>query len=258
MYGRSYEARRQMAAGAGNGWSRVNPNHDYTLNIRVAPWLAQPGGRATLGSLGTDVDLKDDLGFDEYKIAPAGSANLRLGRHDLWLDALLINTSASDTVSQTITFGSLTIPVNRSVRSDVDLKIYDLRYGYSFFDQDRHGFRLGPTLGVAYVDLDVKVTDQVTGSSDSLSESFPMPRLGLQGSMPVGPFELAAKVAGLYVEYNDFKGYTIEGDVSVTWRPFRNVGLAAGYRAIKTDIEYKNDKFDLTFQGPYLGAELRF
>lgn len=238
--------------------SRVNPNHDYTINFRVVPWLVQPGGNATLGSLGTDVDLHDDLGIDSYRISPAGSANLRFGRHDIWFDALAVDISASDTVDRTITFGSLTIPVSRNVRSELDLQLYDLRYGYSFFDLQTDGFRLGPTLGVAYLDFDVKITDQVTGTSDSLSESFPIPRLGLQGSIPFGQFDLGAKFAGLYIGYGDFDGYTVEGDISLAWRPLRNFGLVAGYRAIRTEIEYKNDNFNLTFQGPYLGAELRF
>ncbi|MDA1326984.1 MAG: hypothetical protein O3C34_19865 [Proteobacteria bacterium] len=238
--------------------SRVSPNHDYTINLRVVPWLAQPGGNATLGSLGTDVELHDDLGIDSYKITPAGSANLRFGRHDFWFDALAVDISASDTVDRTITFGSLTIPVSRGVRSELDLQLYDLRYGYSFFDLQADGFRLGPTLGIAYLDFDVKITDQVTGTSNRLSESFPIPRLGLQGSIPFGQFDLGAKFAGLYIGYGDFEGYTIEGDISLAWRPLRNFGLVAGYRAIRTDIEYKNDNFNLTFQGPYLGAELRF
>jgi hypothetical protein len=240
------------------GNSRSGATHDYMLSIRAVPWLVQPGGNATLGSLGTDVDLHDDLGIDSYKINPAGSANLRFGRHDFWFDALAVDISASDTVDRTITFGSLTIPVSRGVRSELDLQLYDLRYGYSFFDLQQDGFRLGPTLGVAYLDLDVKITDQVTGTSDRLSESFPIPRLGLQGSIPFGQFDVGAKFAGLYIGYGDFEGYTIEGDISLAWRPFRNIGLVAGYRAIRTDIEYKNDNFNLTFQGPYLGAELRF
>ena len=220
--------------------------------------MAQPSGNATLGSLGTEVDLQDDLGMDDYEIQPAGSANLRLGRHDLWFDALAIDISATDTVNRTFTFGSITIPVNRAVRTELDLQLYDLRYGYSFFDLQRHGFRLGPTLGIAYLDLDVKVTDQVTQSTDSLSGGFPIPRLGLQGSIPFGHFDFAAKLAGLYLEYGDFEGYTVEGDISVAWRPLRNIGLVGGYRAIRTDVSNNNDSFNLTFQGPYLGAELRF
>lgn len=238
--------------------SRVNPNHDYVINLRVAPWLAQPGGNATLGSLGTEVDLQDDLGIDDYDVHPSGSANLRLGRHDIWIDALVIDISASDVVQRTITFGSLTVPVNRSVRSDIELQLYDFRYGYSFFDLKQDGFRLGPTLGVAYLDFDVKVTDQVAGTSDSFSESVPIPRIGLQGSVPFGSFDFAAKFSGLYVEFGDFEGYSIEGDVSVAWRPLRNFGLVGGYPAISTDIEFKSDNFNLTFQGPYFGAELRF
>ena len=137
--------------------SPVSPNHDYTINIRIAPWFAQPGGNATLGSLGTEADLQDDLGADDYEIQPAGSVNLRFGRHDIWFDALAIDISASDTVDRMISFGSLAIPAGRGVLSELDLQLYDLRYGYSFFDLQRHGFRLGPTLGIAYLDLDVKI-----------------------------------------------------------------------------------------------------
>jgi hypothetical protein len=238
--------------------SQPSSNHDYTINFRLAPWYAQPSGNATLGSLGTDVDVDDDLGIGDSEIIPSGSANLRLGRHDLWFDALVIDKSDSNVLQRTITFGSITVPVGRPVRSEIDMQLYDLRYGYSFFDQARHGFRLGPTIGVAYLDFDVKITDQTTSSTDSLSESLPIPRLGLQGSVPFGNFELGAKVAGLYVEYGDFEGYTIEGDISLAWRPFRNVGLVGGYRVISADIDHNSDNFNVMFQGPYIGAELRF
>lgn len=255
--GRQLDQKAEGSGGRRDG-SMTKSGHNYNLSIRLTPWLVQPSGDATLGSLGTEVDLHDDVGLDSYEVTPAGTATLRLGRHDLWFDALVIDMSENSVVNRTITFGSLTVPANRSVKSDLELQMYDLRYGYSFFDADRHGFRLGPTLGVAYVDVDAKITDQVTGTSDTLSEAFPLPRLGLQGSVPLGPFELAGKAAGLYVEYKDFQAYTLEGDVSLTWRPLRNIGLVAGYRVMKTHAEFDVDKLDLTFQGPYAGAELRF
>jgi hypothetical protein len=236
----------------------VNPNHRYTLNIRLTPWLAQPNGDAALGSLGTDVDLHDDLGLNNYKVRPAGSANLRFGNHDFWFDALVFNENESSVLTRTITFGSLTIPVSRAIRSEVDIQLYDLGYGYSFFDQETDGFRFGPTIGVAYLDFDVRITDLVAASTETLSETLPLPRLGLQGSIPIGDFEIGAKVAGLYLKFRDFKGYSVEGDISIAWRPVRHFGIVAGYRAITTDIDHNNDNINLTFQGPYVGAELRF
>ena len=241
--------------------SQVSRSHDYTLSIRFLPWLAQPSGDVRLEQSGggsTDIDLHDDLGLDDFEFNLAGSANLRLGRHDFWFDALAIDMSASDTVERTITFGSITIPISVPVRSEIDVAVYDIRYGYSFFDLESDGFRLGPTLGVAYLDLEVKITNQTTGADASIEEKLPMPRIGMKGEIPYGNFLFDASLAGIFINYEDFEGYAVEGNFSVAWRPYRNLGLVGGYRVITADVDYKNDNFDITFHGPYLGVEFRY
>ena len=238
--------------------SKVSPNHNYKFNVRFVPWLTQVDGDLKLGSLGTTIDVDDDLGFDDFEPNLAGSANLRLGRHDFWFDALAIDMSTSNVAGRTFTFGPITIPVSRAIRSEIDVQLYDFRYGYMFFEIEKDGFRLGPTIGVAYLDLDVTVSDQVTGSKTSIKEEFPIPRIGAQGSIPYGNFLFDAKLSGLYIDYDDFEGYAVEGDLSVAWRPYKNVGLVGGFRAITVDIDRKDDNYDVTFWGPYVGVELRY
>ena len=238
--------------------SLVSRRHDYTFNIRFVPWLMQPDGDIKLGSVGATIDVDDDLGFDDYEFNLAGSANLRLGRHDFWFDALSIDMSTSNTAERTFTYGSITIPVSRAIESDIDVSLYDFRYGYSFFELESDGFRLGPTIGVAYFNLKVKVTDLVTGADSSIDEEFPIPRIGVQGAIPYGNFQFEGELSGLFIDYDDFKGYAVEGDFSVAWRPYGNLGLVGGYRVIAADVDYKNDNFDITFHGPYLGVEIRY
>ncbi len=80
----------------------------------------------------------------------------------------------------------------------------------------------------------------------------------MQGSIPYENFLFEGKISGLYIDYEDFEGYAVEGDVSVTWRPYQNFGLVGGYRVIAADIDHNNDNYDVMFQGPYIGAEMRF
>ena len=235
--------------------------HDYTINIRFLPWLTQVTGEVSKDSSSgpsPTIDLHDDLGLDDFEFNPSGSVNLRLGRHDFWIDALVIDMSASDVVERSFTFGSITIDVSRPVRTEVDLALYDFRYGYSFFDLDSDGFRLGPTIGVAYLDFDLTITDEISGTKESITEDFPIPRVGLHGEMPFGDFLVEADLSGLYISYDDYEGYAIEGNLGVVWRPKRNVGLVGGYRVIAIDIDHRDNNYDVTFHGPYLGVELRY
>lgn len=70
-----------------------------------------------------------------------------------------------------------------------------------------------------YLDLDVTVTDQVTGSKGVIEEEFPIPRIGAQGAIPYKNFLFEGKLSGLFIDYDDFEGYAVEADVSATWRP---------------------------------------
>jgi len=235
--------------------------HNYTISVRFLPWLTRVTGEVssdTSAGISAAIDFQDDLGFDDFEVNLSGSANLRLGRHDFWIDALVIDMSASDVVERSITFGSLTIEVSRPVKTEVDLALYDFRYGYSFFDLDSDGFRLGPTFGVAYLDFDVTITDKASGKKESIAEKFPIPRVGLHGEIPFGDFLVEADLSGLYISYDDYEGYAIEGNLGVVWRPKRNFGLVGGYRVIAIDIDHRDNNYDVTFHGPYLGVELRY
>ncbi len=76
--------------------------------------------------------------------------------------------------------------------------------------------------------------------------------------MPFGDFLVEAGLSGLYIDYDEFEGYAVEGDLSVTWRPYRYFGVVGGYRAIAMDVDHGRNNYDVTFHGPYLGHEVRY
>ena len=240
------------------GSSPSRQGHNYTFKVRFLPWLTQITGEVSGGGDSRTLDFHDDLGLDDFEFNLSGSANLRLGRHDLWLDALVIDMSGSNVVAKSFTFGSLSVDASRRIKTEIDLERYDIRYGYSFFDLDANGFRLGPTFGVAYLDFDVTISDEESGEKGSISEDFPVPRVGLRGEMPFGDFLVEADLAGFYIDYDDYEGYAVEANLSVVWRPNRYVGLVGGYRVFAIDIDDSDNNYDVTFHGPYLGLELRY
>lgn len=235
--------------------------HNYRFRLRLIPWLTQVTGEVSKDSGGgpsPSVDFHDDLGLDDYEFQPTGSANLRLGRHDIWVEALVIDMSASNLAERSFTFGALSVAASRQVRTEVELERYDIRYGYSFFDFDEGGFRLGPTVGLGYLDFDVTITDEMSGDSGTIAEKFPFPRVGVHGEMPFGNFLVEADVAGLYIDYDDYEGYAVDAYLSVAWRPYRYFGLVGGYRVLAVDIDDRDNNYDVTFHGPFLGLEARF
>lgn len=239
--------------------------HDYTIRVRGEVWFSQLTGDVSdrgsapgVGSVKVDVDLDDDLGLGDYEATPSGSANLRIGGHDIWLAGFDYSNSVTETVDETFSFGGTTFTANTQVSSDVDLSRIDLVYGYSFFDFEEDGFRLGPTVTISYVDIDAEFVDLTTGTSEGFDAAIPVPLLGVHSEVPFYDFVGELDVSGIYANVGDVEGTGVRGSFNVAWRPLDYLGLVAGYRFIYFDGDIEDVDVDLFIHGPSVGLELRY
>ena len=73
-----------------------------------------------------------------------------------------------------------------SVDSEVSITDINFRYGYSFFDFEKDGFRIGPTVAVG----------NSTGSRFSFEDTLPVPTVGFHFEVPYNSFLFSTQFGG--------------------------------------------------------------
>ena len=117
-----------------------------------------------------------------------------------------------------------TFDLGGSVDSEVSIVDIIFRYGYSFFDFEKDGFRLGPTVAVSYTDISLEVTELTiagipTGSRFSFEDTLPVPTIGLHFEVPYNDFLFSTQFGGFYLETGDIEATGIRAEAGITWRP---------------------------------------
>lgn len=241
--------------------------HDYVVRFRAGVWtVLVDGGYETETSTGSNVSIRvdGDLGYDDSYPTFNGEASLRWGRHDLWINGTLFDESEDRRVQVEFEINGEVFEIGGILDSDVEITDINFRYGYSFFEFEEDGFRLGPTIAVSYTKLSAKITEITiagvpSGTRFSFEETLPIPTLGIHAEIPYENFVLSTQIGGFYAETGDFEATGIRAEVGVSWRPFRHVGFFAGLNLIYADLELSQEEIDdLVLWGPLIGLELRY
>jgi hypothetical protein len=237
-----------------------HPDHAFLIELRFIPQLAWISGTVQSTSTPQDqnIDLQDDVGLDDPEIDFGGSLLLRLGRHDISINAFQFESTSNTTLRKDLDFGGIVIPIERTIRAKTEYLNVDLQYGYSFFDLEKHGFRLGPTASIGYFRFKAVIEDVQSGRKGDIEEELPLPTIGVNFEIPYRRFLLRGDVSGLYINTSSFDGTGVRAGGSLAWRPFKHVGVVGGYRYIFADINDGRDDYEITLQGPYVGIELRY
>jgi hypothetical protein len=205
--------------------------------------------------LGTDVDLVDDLGFDETEPYWEGRLQIKFAqRHKFNFAYLPFKEDADKVITTTIEFAGQTYPVGTRVESKVDLKALKVGYEYDFLSGES-GF-LGAMLDVLLADASVELKAPALGIEEKEEFTGPIPLLGLVGRVyPVQWVNVTGRVSG--VSLGSY-GYAVDAEGSVNVNPVKYLGISAGYRYLRTKADYNDDSLDLTLAGPFIALNLRF
>jgi len=241
--------------------------HDYTVLVRPTAWLVFVEGKyETSGLRGESLSLKfdGDLDYDDAYPTFSGEANFRWGRHDFSIIGTLFDESEDANINASFTIGGKDFDVGGVADTKTNLTDINFRYGYSFFEFEEDGFRLGPTIAVSYTELSVELRELTiagipTGTQSSWDETLPIPTIGFSAEVPYGNFLFSTQIGVFYFDSGNFEGLGIRAVAGAVWRPFDHVGFFAGLKAIYVDLELKNEVVDdLTLWGPAVGLEFRF
>ena len=158
----------------------------------------------------------------------------------------------------------LEFEVGGDLASELAITDIDFRYGYSFFNYEEDGFRLGPMVAVSYTEFDARLKEISIGGIGipvewSFNEAVPIPTIGAHLEIPYKELVFVGRVGAFHIDLNDVEATGIRSELSVTWRPYENIGFYAGLYSIYADLTLNDLEIDdVELLGPAFGLEYRF
>jgi opacity protein-like surface antigen len=213
---------------------------------------------STSGRFGTEVSFESDLGGEHRKATPTFDMLWRFNpRHAIELSAISLRRDGQTTLSATIDWGDRTFPISTQVDSNFDSDIVRLAYRWSMVHDDRA--ELGLLLGVHYTRLETSLSSvgSATSFSDDAAIDYPLPTIGLRGSVRLGE---SWRVNGfgqfLKLKIDDYDGEVLNAGVGLEWMFARSMFAGLGYEYYKYNLVSSKDnargEFNYEFDGPRL------
>jgi hypothetical protein len=220
-------------------------------------WFMNSEG--TLRSSGTEVDLKNDLGFEQKKLNSVTKLTLKPGRkHRFIAEFTPYRLRGSNYLSRSITYDGNTYPVQDAIASQLDLTY--LYAGYQYDIVSRRQGHFGLQFGAAYVKATGKIQSLRSNLVATDTETIPLPTIGagfrafpIPGSQRLS---ISGEARGLSVgRYGSFLQYHFEGGIYV----FRGLTVRGGYRVLDVDVHTpdKDTMFSPRLAGPVISLEFR-
>lgn len=208
------------------------------------------------GISGTEVDLDDDLGFDDSK-GWQGEVALNLGSLRLSGSYLPLRFSGDGILTETVVFNGQTFNVGTDVESDIDLDIYDLALAWHVIHLDDLPvrFQFGPEISVKVVDADVAMEAVDLDLKEDDSILVPVPTIGLRSRIGLADYLGIVGRVG-YMEYDD--NSLLDVDAQIEFSPIPLIGVFAGYRYVDMDVDESGVFIDAKLDGFFGGVMIRF
>jgi len=244
-----------MALAAADPWAAP-------FTIQMGAYNAEAETKVRLdgtgGRFGTEVSFETDLGGEHRKALPTFDLLWRFNpRHAIEASVVSLRRDGQTTLRGSINWGDVTFPINSTVNSNFDSDIVRLAYRWSMVHDDRA--ELGLLLGVHYTRLETSVNS--TGSSLSISDSasvdYPLPTVGMTGSVRMGQdWRLTGFGQFLKLKINDYDGEVLNFSAGVEWAFSRAMYAGLGYDYFKYNLVSSKDnargEFNYEFDGPKL------
>jgi hypothetical protein len=209
-----------------------------------------------LGIIGTEIDVKSDLGYTDEGLRQFRLV-LRPGRkHKFRIEYVPLKFEGDAILSRPIIFNGILFNAGLPVQSQFEWDTWRLGYEYDFVYTDRvyAGFIVEVRQTHAQLQLDSPIDSEFTEARG------PIPGIG--GVIRVYPaknFSITGEVTGLNVpEIDEYEGQFIDVDIYGTFNFTDNFGVQGGYRALDASYIAKLDTGDLTLKGLYFTGVVRF
>jgi hypothetical protein len=221
-----------------------NPNLEATISSEQ------------LGIIGTEIDVKSDLGYTDEALRQFRLV-LRPGKkHKFRIEYVPIKFEGDTILSRRIIFNGIEFNAGLPVQSQFEWDTWRLGYEYDFVYTDRvyAGFIVEVRQTHAQLQLDSPIDSEFTEARG------PIPGIGgVFRAYPAKNFSITAEITGLNVpEIDEYEGQFIDIDIYGTFNFSNNFGVQGGYRALDASYLAKLDTGDLTLKGLYFAGVARF
>jgi len=238
-----------------------DPAVGETYHVEASYGFWNPDLEATisseqLGIIGTEIDVKSDLGYTDEAIRQFRLV-LRPGRkHKFRVEYIPIKFEGDTILNRDIIFNGIEFTGGLPVQSQFEWDTWRLGYEYDFVYTDRvyAGFIVEVRQTTARLQLDSPIDSEFTEARG------PIPGIGgVFRGYPAKNFSITAEITGLNVpEIDEYEGQFIDVDIYGTLNFSNNFGVQGGYRALDASYIAKLDTGDLTLKGFYFTGVARF
>ena len=215
----------------------------------------------TLG-IGSEIDLQDDLGFDDTQTTFYGSGYWRFApKHRIGAGYFRFKDESSATAQRDLEIGDEIFPAGASIFSEFKFEIFPIHYSYSFIKREkmefsgtiglhwyRVNFMVGGSASLGTQDLD----HEVTAKAD-----LPMPLLGLSYRYHfTNKWTAGIHAEGFYLSVGDYSGSIVNLSGRTEYWFFNHLGLGLALNAFRLDFEVEKDKWRGELKYMYWGPQI--
>jgi hypothetical protein len=247
------------------------PNTPWeTYGVTAGTFFSNLNTSFRLGAgIGLDVDVEELLDLE------SSSTVFRLGglwrfsdnkKHRVDLSWFAFHRSGSKAIAQDIEIenkdgDTVTINAGTQVKTEFNIDIYQVVYGYSFLQDDR--IDLATCFGLYVMPIDYSIR-AVGAANLSGQQEFtaPLPTIGLRLDIALTPkwfFRSGAQL--FYLEYEQFRGSLLSSNTAIEYKPCKYFGLGLGVDSFNLSVEAREEDYpsiDLAgnIEFEYIGVQL--
>lgn len=212
------------------------------------------------GSIGTTINLEDDLNLDDRKATPYFALSWRMsGKHFLELEQFNLTRSGDQTLSAEIEFGDEVFQIGALVNSFFDTKVTRISYAYKIYDTERSVVAL--SAGIHRTEFATGITEltaQFSADHAAFAEvTAPLPVIGAAAAWKFNEqWSVTGRAQIFRLTIAEYSGRLDHISMHLDYDPFKYVGFGVGYDlfSIKLDIEREQWQGSVRyrFNGPML------
>ncbi|WP_123864609.1 hypothetical protein [Chitinophaga barathri] len=212
------------------------------------------------GTIGTNIDFENDLGFNKNTFTFMGDFQWRISRRSrLNFNYFRVARTSEYTLQRDITFGEHTYPVDGGIRAIFNTDIFRLSYGYAFFTNPK--FEAGLLVGAHVVGLDAGIALYGNTASIEFRDDFgitaPLPDVGIWGGYAFSSrWYVNAEFDYLALTVGDYKGRILGYNLNVHYRIIDRLDAAIGYTGLNARVDADKERLVGYFKWGYNGPSL--
>lgn len=211
------------------------------------------------GTRGTEINLEEDLGFDDTDRFRADAYWRFTPRQKIRLMYFDTRRTESRLIERDITFRDTTFTTQTELRARFETRVAELAYEFAVLRSEH--YEVTASLGVHT--LKFKTTLSASGAvanaaaSETAEADGPLPVFGLRGIYRFNE-HLYADLMGQYfqISLDPYDGRISDYNVAVVWQAFPHVGFGIGYNEFETRVDVSGSRFDGRLRWRYGGARL--